>query len=122
MSSETPVVTEPEVPSHKGFSILSVVSLITGALSYLLIFFHSLINMSFLVSAILAPISALVAIFTGHSSKRQIRRADGTMSGKKLANAGLIMGYIYIAICVLILVLVILGVTSLVSGLGQLIK
>ena len=118
----TPNSIEPTAEPKKGFSPLSVVSLITGVLSYLLIFFHSLANMSFLVAAILAPISSLVAVITGHSSKRQIRRADGEMGGKKLANTGLALGYIYLGICVLILVLVILGVTSLASGLGQFFK
>jgi hypothetical protein len=99
-----------------------VVSLVTGALSYLLIFFHSLINMSFLVSAILAPITAIAAIITGHSSKKQIRNAGGEMAGKKMANAGLILGYIYLAICILLLVLAILGLSPIISGLGGLFK
>ncbi len=122
MSSETPVVTEPSAQPQKGFSFLSIVSLITGALSYVLIFFHSLMHMNFLVAAILAPISSLAAVITGHNSKKQIRHAGGEMAGKKLANAGLILGYLYFGICILILVLAIVGVSSVVSSLGQFFK
>ncbi len=107
------------VSRKKGFSLWSVASLITGALSYLLILFHSPIKMSFLVAAILAPISALAAVITGHKSKNQIRHAEGEMGGKKLANTGLVLGYVYLAICLLLAVLAIVGVTSIVSGIGQ---
>lgn len=122
MSSETPVVTDPAEQPKKGFSFLSIVSLITGALSYVLIFFHSPMKMSFLVAAILAPISSLAAVITGHSSKKQIRSADGEMAGKKMANAGLILGYVYLGICLLILILSIVGIASFASVLGNLFK
>jgi len=125
MSSESPlvpesVVTEPIDQSKKGFSVYAIVSAITGVLTYLLIFLHSLVDMSFIAAAILAPISALVAIFTGHRAKREIRRSDGNLGGKKLANTGLTLGYIYIIIVVLILVLAVLGVGSLISNITNL--
>jgi len=116
----TPNPIEPIAPK-KGFSLLSVASFVTGLLSYLLIFFHTPLKMSFLVAAILAPISALAAVVTGHKSKHQIRHAEGEMSGRKLANTGLVLGYVYLAICVLLVILAIVGVSSVISGIGQII-
>jgi hypothetical protein len=118
MSTEAPIV--PNGATPKKINLMAIGSSITGALAYLLIFFHSLVDMSFLTAAILAPISALVAIFTGHRAKRLIRRSEETMSGKKLANAGLAMGYIYIGICILIVVLLVLGVAFVAENLGNL--
>lgn len=110
MSTQAPIV--PSEGTSKKISFFAIGSTLTGALSYLLIFFHNLIDMGFLWAAILAPISALIAIITGIKGKSEIRKADGNMSGKKLANAGLAMGYIYIGICILIVVLLIVGVAG----------
>jgi hypothetical protein len=110
MSTDAPITT-PE-PSQKQFSFYALSSTIAGALSYLLIFFHSLIDMSFIWAAILAPITAIVAIITGTRGKREIRKAEGNMSGKKLANAGLILGYVYIGICILLLAGVVFGIVK----------
>ena len=63
-----------EEQPKSSFSIQAILSVVTGILSYLLIFFHSLINMGFIVAAILAPISAVIAIFTGHKAKRRDSR------------------------------------------------
>jgi len=114
----TPNPIAPAAPK-KGFSLWSVASVVTGALSYLLILFHSPLKMSFLVAAILAPISSLAAVISGHKSKHQIRHAEGEMGGKKLANTGLTLGYIYLGICLLLAVLAIVGVTSIISNIGQ---
>lgn len=55
----------------------------------------------------LSPITAIVAIVTGHKGKSEIRNSQGAITGKKLANAGLIMGYIYWGLIVLGIILVI---------------
>jgi ATP/ADP translocase len=60
MSTQAPIV--PSEGTPKKISFFAIGSAITGALSYLLIFFHNLIDMGFLWAAILAPISALIAI------------------------------------------------------------
>lgn len=115
----------PETPAKKGFSVLALVSTLTGALSYLLILFHSLLNMKFALALFLAPISALAAIITGHRSHRQIKASAGTLSGKKLSRAGLVLGYLYFAISILLIVLAVAlfggpvhGLTSLFGSLG----
>jgi len=118
MSTQTPIVPSERTP--KKINIMAIGSTITGALAYLLLFFHSLVDMSFLTAAILAPISSIVAIFTGHRAKRLIRRSDETMSGRKLANTGLALGYIYIGICILIVVLLVLGVAFVAENLSNL--
>lgn len=115
----TPAPIEPVAPK-KGFSLWSVVSVVTGALTYLLILFHSPLKMNFIVAAfILGPISSLAAVISGHKSKHQIRHAEGEMSGKKLANTGLVLGYIYLGFCLLLVVLLIVGATSFISNIGQ---
>jgi hypothetical protein len=108
MSAELPEVKKEIMP--KKFSFYSLSSTIAGALTYLLIFLHKLVEMSFLWAAILAPLAAIVAIITGHKGRHEIHEAEGNMTGKKLANAGLIMGYVYIGICILLVVLVIVGI------------
>jgi hypothetical protein len=95
-------------PGNKKFSITALISLISGILTYALIILHSLINMKFLLAAILAPITAVIAISTGFHARRQIRKSEGLYTGKKMANTGLWLGWIYIAICVLLLLLVVL--------------
>lgn len=118
MNSDLTPKQDPADQPRKRLSLMAVVSLLTGALSYLLIFFHSLIGMKFLLAAILAPLSALFAIVTGHRASREIRRGEGSVAGKKLSRTGLILGYGYIAICILLVVLTIFGVTQLLSALG----
>ncbi len=71
---------QPETQGKTEFSVLALVSTLTGALSYILVLFHSAINMHFLTALILAPISALAAIITGHRSCRQISRSNGTVT------------------------------------------
>jgi hypothetical protein len=116
MSTQAPIV--PSEGTPKKFSVMAAISAVTGAITYLIYLVPAFTDMSVLTSAILAPISALAAIITGHRAKHLIRKAEGTMSGKKLANAGLIMGYIYIILCILLVVLVVLGV----AGLADLVK
>ena len=63
---------------------LAMVSLISGILSW-----------------VLAPvIGGVVAVITGHMAKREIRRTGE--QGDGLATAGLILGYIHLAVVVLI--------------------
>jgi hypothetical protein len=118
MSSEPIPQMQTETPAKKGFSVLALVSTLTGALAYLLVFLHSLIHMKALVALILAPISALVAIYTGHRSHHQIKHSNGELGGIKLSRAGLILGYLYYAIGIVIIVLLILGATWIVKALG----
>lgn len=111
-----------ESKARKGISVSAIISAISGVFTYLLLFFHSLINMKLELAFFLAPIPALAAIITGHKAKRQIRRSAGQLKGKKLANTGLILGYIYILTGVILFLLVIVGVVSGISGIVGLFK
>lgn len=113
------LIEEPPTPKTS-FSIQAIISVVTGILSYLLIFFHSLINMGWIVAVILAPISAVIAIFTGHKAKRKIRQSDGTIRGSKLAGVGLFLGYLYVIVAVLVLILALLGLGGLIAAVKSL--
>ena len=59
-----------------------------------------------IVSWVALPvIGALVAIICGHVARSEIRRVPvGTIDGDGMALAGLILGYVQLAFCVLIVV------------------
>lgn len=100
----------------KSLNVTALVSMISGILTYAFFLFGRLINIDFVLAAILAPITALTAIITGSIAKRKIRQSDGLLGGKKMANTGLWLGWIYIIICVLVLVLVLAGVSAILSA------
>lgn len=78
-------------------SSMAVVSLIFGILAWTL----------------LPGIGALVAVICGHSARAEIRRAPpGSMEGDGLALAGLILGWVQIAVGIVaigIFILVVMG-------------
>jgi hypothetical protein len=61
-------------------------------------------------------IAAIGAIITGHMGRREIRASQGQLSGAGMATAGLILGYINIALSLvafcLVLFLVVLGASG----------
>ena len=83
-------------------SSLAIVSLVFGILSWCLLPF----------------IGAIVAIVCGHLARGEIRRAvvGDVIEGDGMAIAGLILGYVHLALWVLVL-LVVLGVLFLGAGL-----
>ena len=72
---------------------LAIASLITGILGW----------------TILPVLGSIAAIITGHLANKEIRESNGTLSGKGMATAGLILGYIQLGFVVLIMVIAILG-------------
>ena len=113
--SEAPV----EQTKPKRLTISALVSFASGILTYLLLFFHSLVDMKLLLAIFLAPFTALVAIFAGARAKRMIRRSDGQLGGKKLASTGQWLGFIYLALCALLIVLAVVIFGGLVSGIDS---
>jgi len=110
-----------EQPKPKAtLSISAIISFISGIVTYLMLFFHSLIDIGFVVAMILSPVFALLAVFTGHKAKKQIRNATGVMHGKKLANTGLFLGYLYLILGILALILAFLGLGGLITALRNL--
>ena len=109
-----------EQKTHKKFNLAALISLLSGVLAYLLLFFHSLINMKAILALFLAPIAALLAIFTGARAKRLIRKGDGLVTGKKMASTGLWLGWIYMILTVLLMVLAVVVFGGIVTGINQL--
>lgn len=88
--------------THPKESSLAIASLITGILSWFLI-----------------PIfGALAAVITGHLAFSEIRESNGMLTGKGMATAGLILGYVQLGFIVLILIAVII-VLAFVPGIIQ---
>ncbi len=85
----------PVVPT----SNMAIISLISGILSWVLLPF----------------IAAIVAVITGHMAKNEIKNSAGTLSGNGMATAGLILGYVQLALglclCIGLVMLLALGVT-----------
>jgi hypothetical protein len=79
---------QPSLRSASGTSSLAVVSLVFGILSWCLLPF----------------VGAVVAIICGHLARADIRRAAPGMAqeGDGMAIAGLVLGYLHLAICVLV--------------------
>ncbi len=67
---------------------------------------------SLVCSLVLCGIGSIVAIVLGHIAKRQIRESGGMQQGDGLATAGLIIGYIGLAIGLVYLVIVIVAIAS----------
>jgi hypothetical protein len=74
-------------------SQLAIASLITGILGW----------------TILPVLGSVAAIITGHLANKEIKESNGALSGKGMATAGLILGYIQLAFVVLIMIIAILG-------------
>lgn len=106
--------------TSKKFNVSALISLVSGILSYALLLFHSLIDMKMVLALFLAPITALIAIFTGAHAKRLIRKGNGLVGGRKMANTGLWLGWIYIIGIVLLIVLAVVIFGGIVSGINSL--
>jgi uncharacterized membrane protein YqjE len=76
----------------KQTSPLAIVSLVSGIVGWLLI----------------PLLGAIVAIVTGHMARAEIRRQPETMEGDGLALAGMILGYAWFALMVLVVLVVVL--------------
>lgn len=83
-------------------STWAIVSLIAGVVSFLF-----------------APfIGSVVAIFTGYAAKKEIRNGDGRISGDGLATAGLVLGWINVALSLMACVLAVLVFAGVIGGIA----
>ena len=64
---------------------LAIVSLVSGIASWF----------------VLPLIGAFVAVITGHMAKKEIRESEGRLGGVEMANAGLVLGYVHLALSVI---------------------
>jgi hypothetical protein len=76
------------VPQTKD-SALAIVSMIAGITGWIFLPF----------------LGALTAVITGHIAKKEIRDSNGTITGGGMATAGLILGYVVLAVCVVAVLL-----------------
>ncbi len=113
----TPIVEEPlEAPKpRKALSLFAIISFFAGIATY--VWFFAMIGSKTILTLILTPLIALVAIITGHKAKLDIRKSLADMKGKTLANFGLAMGYFIIVLGIFIIVLAIMGVLGAISAL-----
>jgi hypothetical protein len=81
-------------------NIWAVISLISGILSWLGVF----------------GLGGIAAVVCGHVAKSQIAHSQGQMTGDGLATAGLILGYLNIALAVFGLCLAMLIIAGVLSG------
>jgi len=91
--------------SPKPNSSLAVVSLVCGLLGWTLLPF----------------LGSIVAIITGHMARAEIRRNPEALDGDGLAIAGLVLGWVSVALGLLAIVALVLffgGIVALIAGLG----
>ena len=80
-------------------SSLSIVSLVSGIACWF----------------VLPLIGAIIAVITGHMAKKEIRESGGRLSGVEMANAGLVLGYVHLALsalavcCVVVICMAVFG-------------
>ncbi len=82
-------------------SFLAILSLICGIVSWLIVPFIAVVAIAIFGAF------ALFAVLLGHFARREIRRADGRLSGAGLAKSGLILGYGQIAASTLLIALLV---------------
>ena len=81
-----------QVPAET--NALAIVSLIFGVLGWTLLPF----------------IGMIVAIITGHIALGQVRTSNGAQTGEGLAIAGLVLGYLALAVGLIVIMMLIFGV------------
>ena len=81
-------------------SLWAIFSLISGIANYVGLWF----------------IGAIVAVITGYFAKNEIKKSNGRVGGEGLANAGLILGWVGIAVSILMACLIILIAVGVIGG------
>lgn len=90
--SENQVYSPPDAPAASTqSSTMALISLIAGIATWVL----------------LPIVGAIVAVITGHMAKREIRDSAGQLTGNGLATAGLVLGYLQLALVVLSLCVIV---------------
>lgn len=109
---------EPKAEPRKIISIPAIISFIAGLGTY--VWFFAMIGSKAVLTLALAPIIAFVAIFSGYKAKAQMRQTSDVILGKKFANIGMALGYIYIAVGILLLVIVLIVGVGVISNIANL--
>ena len=64
---------------------------------------------------VLPLIGAIIAVITGHMAKKEIRESEGRLGGVEMANAGLVLGYVHLALAFIAFCLVAVIFTALIA-------
>ncbi|MBA4150559.1 MAG: DUF4190 domain-containing protein [Verrucomicrobia bacterium] len=75
-------------PSQPKTAGIAITSLVLGIISYI---------------CLLGPFTAIPAIICGHVARKRIRNSEGALTGEGFGLAGLILGYVNLAILLLII-------------------
>ena len=69
---------------------------------------YAILSLAFgIIAWLMAPLlGAIVAVICGHLARAEIRRGQGMLEGDGMALAGLILGYLQIALAVLLALLI----------------
>ena len=110
---ETP--TETPKPK-KALSIFAVLSFIASIGTY--VWFFGMIASKPMLTFLLTPLFALIAVISGHKGRHDIRKSLVDMKGKTLANIGLILGYLIILVGIFIIALAVMGVITIAGLFG----
>lgn len=85
-------------PAYRSTSSLAIVSLVFGISTWFVLPF----------------VGAIVAVICGHMARNEIRRAQpGTLEGESMATAGIVLGYVHLALMFLI---VLVGIVLMTLG------
>lgn len=95
LETSTPLEKKKE---RKSLSLWAVLSLLGGIGTY--VWFFAMVGTKTILALATAPILALFAIITGHKSRHDIKKSEGMLVGKKVANGGLALGYLYFIIAI----------------------
>lgn len=80
-------------------SSLAIVSLVSGIACWL----------------VLPVLGAIIAVITGHMARKEIRDSAGRLTGMEMANTGMILGYVHLALSIVgicLIVLIVLGLLA----------
>ncbi|MFZ3071446.1 MAG: DUF4190 domain-containing protein [Anaerolineaceae bacterium] len=94
------MTTNSESSQPQTTSPWAIVSLVSGIASYI----------------ILPILGAVIAVITGYVAKNEIKRSNGQIGGDGMATAGLVLGWVNLALGIIAVVLVILLVVGVISG------
>ena len=81
---------------------------------------YAILSLAFgLIAWLMAPLlGAIVAVVCGHLARAEIRRSAGALEGDGMAVAGLILGYLQIALTIVLVIVFVLFFGGLAAALG----
>jgi len=108
---ETPKPAKPVKPK-KALSFSAVISFLFGIGTF--VWFFTTVSSKPVFTYIVTLIIALIAVFTGHQAKHQIRTSAPAINvkGKHMANYGLMLGYLFLLFAVFVVALDLMGIVT----------